>query len=117
MFQENTDEPKNAVVWSLVRCFYIRCLCDRAEGVLGILLNALRYLAGASPNSYLLLSELERSDEVNYIRGLEKKNYVKVQTVQGLPDGMQKSTKFLRVIPVGDGLELQRCVVDLKHNI
>ena len=92
-------------------------LNEQSIKVLGISLNALQYLVGASPNSYLLLSELERSGEVNYIRELEKKNYVKVQNVQGLPDGTQKSTKFLRIIPVGDGLDLQRCVVALKHNI
>ena len=84
--------------------------------ILGVSLNALRYLVGASPNSYLLLSELERNGDVNYIRELETKGYVKVQTVQGLPDGSEKSTKFMRVSPVGDGKEMQRCVVALKHN-
>lgn len=85
--------------------------------ILGVSLNALRYLVGASPTSYLLLSELERNGDVNYIRELEAKGYVKVQTVQGLPDGSEKNAKFMRVIPIGDGKEMQRCIVALKHNL
>lgn len=85
--------------------------------ILGVSLNALRYLVGASPTSYLLFSELEHNGDVNYIRELEAKGYVKVQTVQGLPDGSEKNTKFMRVIPIGDGKEMQRCIVALKHNL
>ena len=85
--------------------------------ILGVSLNALRFLVGASPNSYLLLSELEREGDVNYIRELEAKGYVKVQTVHGLPDGTEKNEKFMRVIPIGNGKEMQRCVVALKHNL
>ena len=84
--------------------------------LLGVSLNALRYLVGAEPNSYLLLWHLERTGEINFIRELEAKGYVKVQTVQALPDGTQKDEKFLRVIPVGAGVELQRCVLALQHN-
>jgi len=84
--------------------------------LLGVSLNAVRYLVGASSDSYLLLSYLERSGEIGYVRELEAKGYVKVQIVQALPDGTQKNEKFLRVIPVGEGAELQRCVVALKHN-
>jgi hypothetical protein len=84
--------------------------------LLGVSLNAVRYLVGASSTSYLLLSYLERSGEINYIRELEAKGYVKTQVVQGLPDGTQKQVKHLRVIPIGDGVELQRCVEELPHN-
>jgi len=84
--------------------------------ILGVSLNALRYLVGASSDSYLLFSSLEQSGDVRYIRELEAKGYVKVQTVQGLPDGSEKNTKYLRVIPIDDGKEMQRCVVALKHN-
>lgn len=84
--------------------------------ILGVSLNALRYLVGASADGYLLLSELERTNEVNYVRELEAKGYVKVQTLRGLPDGTQKNTKFLRVIPIGEGKEMQRCIITLKHN-
>lgn len=84
--------------------------------LLGVSLNALRYLVGASPNSYLQLPHLERSGEINYIRELEAKGYVRMQVVQGLPDGTQSNETFLRVIPVGQGIELQRCVVALAHN-
>lgn len=85
--------------------------------LLGVSLNAVRYLVGASSDSYLLLSYLERSGEINYIRELEAKGYVKIQVIQGLPDGTQKNVKHLRVIPIGDGVELQRCVEGLQHNL
>jgi len=84
--------------------------------LLGVSLNALRYLVDADGNSYLLLSHLERSGEVAFIRELEAKGYVTVQTVQGLPNGGEKHEKFLRVIPIGDGVELQRCIIALQHN-
>ena len=85
--------------------------------ILGVSLNALRYLVGASSDSYLLFSALEQSGDVSYIRELEAKGYAKVQIVQGLPDGSEKKTKYLRVIPSGDGKEMQRCVEALKHKI
>lgn len=85
--------------------------------LLGVSLNAVRYLVGASSDSYLLLSYLEDSGEINYIRELEAKGYVKTQVIQGLPDGTQKNVKHLRVIPIGDGVELQRCVGELQHNL
>lgn len=84
--------------------------------LLGVSLNAVRYLVGASSDSYLLYSYLESSGEIAFVRELEAKGYVKVLLVQSLPDGTQRNEKFLRVIPVGDGAELQRCVVALKHN-
>jgi hypothetical protein len=84
--------------------------------LLGVSLNARRYLVSAEPNSYLLLWHLEQTGEINYIRELEAKGYVKTQTVQALPDGTQRNEKFLRVIPVGAGVELQRCVLALQHN-
>jgi hypothetical protein len=84
--------------------------------LLGVSLNALRYLVSAEPNSYLLLWHLERTGEINYIRELEAKGHVKTQTVQALPDGTQRNEKFLRVIPMGAGIELQRCVLALQHN-
>lgn len=83
--------------------------------LLGVSLNAVRYLVGASASSYLLYSHLKSSGEIAYVRELESKGYVKVQVVQSLPDGTQRNEKFLRVIPVGDGAELQRCVVALNN--
>lgn len=84
--------------------------------LLGVSLSAVRYLVSASSDSYLLLSYLEDSGEINYIRELEAKGYVKTQIIQGLPDGTQKTVKHLRIIPIGDGIELQRCVEGLQHN-
>lgn len=88
-----------------------------AESVklLGVSLNALRYLVDADGSSYLLLSHLERSGEIMFIRELEAKRYVTVQTVQGLPDGGEQQERFLRIIPIGDGMELQRCIIALQR--
>lgn len=82
--------------------------------LLGVSLNAVRYLVGADANSYLHLGHLEQSGEINFVRELEAKGYVKTQSVQALPDGTQKTERFLRVIPVGDGIELRRCVIALQ---
>jgi hypothetical protein len=90
-------------------------LNEESIKLLGVSLNALRYLVDADGNSYLLLWHLERSGEITFIRELEAKGYVTVQTVQGLPDGAEKNERFLRVVPIGDGAELQRCIIALQH--
>jgi hypothetical protein len=82
--------------------------------LLGVSLNALRYLVDADGSSFLLLSHLERSGEIRFIRELEARRYVTVETVQGLPDGGEKHERFLRIIPIGDGAELQRCIIALQ---
>jgi len=41
--------------------------------LLGVSLNALRYLAGADANSYLHLGHLEQSGDIKFIRELETK--------------------------------------------
>lgn len=83
---------------------------------LGVSLNALRYLVSANANHYLLLSHLEQSDDIKFIRELESKRYVRTQTMRGLPDGTQRNGTFIRVVPVGDRIELQRCMIALQHN-
>jgi len=54
--------------------------------------------------------------DIKFIRDLKVKGYVKVQTVQALPDGTQKIETFLRVTPVGDSAELHRSVLAPQHN-
>ncbi len=76
--------------------------------LLGVSLNAVRFLVDASSTSYLLLSYLESSGEINFIRELEAKGYVRTQIVQGLPEGTQNNIKHIRVIPIGEGGELPR---------
>ena len=119
-----------AIISAVIFMFPLSAAADNAKDIetkvgelntqsmklLGVSLNAVRYLVGASASDYLLLSYLERSGEINYIRELEAKGYVKTQVVQGLPDGSQKNVKHLRIIPIGDGIELQRCVEALQHN-
>jgi hypothetical protein len=84
--------------------------------LLGVSLNALRYLAGADANSYHHLGHLEQSGDIKFIRELESKGYVKTQIVKALPDGTQRNETFLRVVPVGDGAEVQRSIIGLQHN-
>jgi hypothetical protein len=84
--------------------------------LLGVSLNALRYLASADGNSYLHLGHLEQSGEMKFIRELETKGYVNTQVIQALPDGTQRNETFLRVIPIGDGLAVQRSIIRLQHN-
>ncbi len=91
-------------------------LNSQSVKLLGVSLNAVRYLVNADANSYLHLGHLESSGEINFIRELESKGYVKTQVVQALPDGTLKTERFLRVIPIGDGEELQRCIIALQHN-
>ena len=71
-------------------------------------------LAEASSDNYLLFSYLEYSGDINYIYELEAKGYVRTQVVQGLPDGQQRKVKHIRVIPVGDGVELQHRLKELQ---
>ena len=82
--------------------------------LLGVSLNALRYLIDASSSSYLLLSHLEQNGDIDLLRELEKKGYVRLQITQGLPDGTSKSDKFARIIPSSEGLVLQECVIALQ---
>jgi hypothetical protein len=60
-------------------------------------------LVDANPNNYLLLSHLEQSGEIAFIRELELKGYVRTQKVKSLPDGTQMNESFLRIIPLGAG--------------
>ena len=121
---------RTAFIFAIIFIFPLAAAADSAKDIerkvgklnaqsiklLGVSLNAVRYLVGASSDSYLLLSYLEDSGEINFIRELEAKGYVKTQVIQGLPDGSQRNVKHLRVIPVGDGIELQRCMEELQHN-
>lgn len=86
---------------------------QHSEKLLGISLTALLYLNEASPNSYLLLSYLEDSGKLNDIKSLEAKGYVKLETVENLPDG-RRLEKHLRVIPTALGYQVQTCMQNLK---
>jgi hypothetical protein len=82
----------------------------------GVSLTALRYLTNADANSYLHLGHLEKSGEITFIRELEAKGYVRTQVMQALPDGSQRHETFLRVMPIGDGVAVQRSIMRLQHN-
>lgn len=82
----------------------------------GVSLNALRYLSSADADSYLHLGYLETSGEIKFIRELEAKGYVRTQVMQALPDGSQRNETFLRVMPIGDGVAVQRSLMRLQHD-
>lgn len=69
--------------------------------VLGISLNALRYLVDASPESYRPVWYLERTGDIKYIHELEQAGFVSTEIRTGLPDGTEQNEKFLRLIPSG----------------
>jgi hypothetical protein len=80
----------------------------------GVSLNALFYLFD-SANHYLLLCPLENSGNINYIRELENKGYVKAEIITGLPDGTEKNEKFLRFKIIGQGIEIQKSLIALGN--
>ncbi|MCW9058474.1 MAG: hypothetical protein OQL11_06360 [Gammaproteobacteria bacterium] len=94
----------------------IQSLNDASIKSVGISLNALAYLVSASPNSYMPLWHLEQSGEIAYIKELEKAGYVKVNITEGLPDGQMRGEKQVNIVPLHSGLEVQRCMLALKHN-
>ena len=83
---------------------------------LGISLTALSYLMQASANSYMPLWHLKESGDMKNIRELEQAGYVKVTIVKGLPDGQMQNEEQVNITPLHTGVEVQRCMVALKHN-
>lgn len=83
--------------------------------LLGVSINAVKYLLDASPNHYMPLWYLKQTSEIAYIEELERAGYVTVEIREGLPNGSQPG-KFLRLIPAAQGVELQRAVASLQHN-
>ncbi|MFZ3320754.1 MAG: hypothetical protein WA190_00170 [Usitatibacter sp.] len=86
-------------------------LDEESMKLLGVSLNALQYLVNASPNHYLSVWDLENSGAIRYVRELEAKGYVSIEI--GLPDGIEPNNKFLRIVPVGAGIDVQQCVIAL----
>ena len=82
--------------------------------VLGVSLNALRYLVEASPTNYRPLWYLERSGDIKYVHELELAGYVSTEIRLGLPDGGEPNVKQMRIIPIGAGEYVKQCVVNLK---
>lgn len=83
---------------------------------LGISLNALAYLMNASADSYMPLSYLEESGEIDYIKELANAGYLKVNIILVLPDGREFQEKMVNLQPLMLGLEAQRYLLALKHD-
>ncbi len=85
---------------------------------IGISLNALSYLVGATPNSYIPLWHLKESGDIDYVQELEKAGYVRVEIIDELPgaETQEQMKKQVKIIPLQSGVEIQRCMIALKHN-
>ena len=83
-----------------------------ALSLIQIDLNSLKWLLGASPNSYLHYRSLEQDGQLYSIRSLEEKGYATLQIVDQLPDGLKD--KFLRIIPTPKGYEI---IKTIQNNI
>lgn len=94
----------------------IRSLNEASIESVGISLNALSYLVSASADSYMPLWHLEQSGDIDYIKELERAGYVKVNIVEGLPDGQVRGEKQVNIVPLNSGREVQRCMMAFKHN-
>ena len=88
-------------------------LNQHALTLLQIDLNSLRWLLGASPNSYLLYSSLEQDGQLHAIHSLEEKGYVTLEIVDHLPDG--EKDNFLRIIPTPKGYQIISTITK-QHN-
>lgn len=84
--------------------------------LLGVSINAVRYLVDASPSDYLLLSSLETSGEINYVRELEAMGYVKTQVIEAKMSEREGRQRYLRILPLESGEDIQRCMLALEHN-
>ncbi len=83
---------------------------------LGISLTALSYLMTVSPTQYMPLWYLKESGNIEHIKELEKAGYVKVTILKGLPDGTMLKEEQVNIIPLHTGIEIKRCLSELKHN-
>jgi hypothetical protein len=94
----------------------VAALNQQAMNSLGVSLNALRYLAGATPGTYMPLWYLEQSGDIEALQELEKVGYVKLTRHSGLPDGQQKGTTFVAVSLLGEGAEIQKALLSVQPN-
>lgn len=94
----------------------VAALNHQAMNNLGVSLNALRYLAGAKPGTYIPLWYLEQSGDIEALQELEKAGYAKVTRHSGLPDGQQKGTTFVAVSLIGEGAEIQKALLTVQPN-
>ena len=79
-------------------------LDQQSRKVLNIGLNSIRWLLGASPDSYLLHSSLVQENQLGAIEALEKNGYARLELVDKLPGGTRDT--FLRIIPTAKGQDI-----------
>jgi hypothetical protein len=88
-------------------------LNQHALSLLQIDLNSLRWLLGASTDSYLLYSSLEQDGQLPSIHLLEEKGYATLQIVDQLPDGPKD--KFLRILPTPKGFQVINTIIERRN--
>ncbi|MDD3847247.1 MAG: hypothetical protein PHC90_12940 [Syntrophorhabdaceae bacterium] len=79
-------------------------LDEQSKNLLNIDLHSLRWLLGASSDSYLLHESLVQENQLGAIEALEKNGYARLELVDGLPGGTRGT--FLRIIPTAKGQDI-----------
>lgn len=74
-------------------------LNEQSIKLLGVDLATMVWLLQARDGSYLLKSALEKSGDYARLQALQKQGYLRIQIVTGLPDGTERKTDFVRLMP------------------
>ncbi len=83
-----------------------RTLNEQSIKLLGVDLATMVWLLQAREGSYLLKSALEKSGDYARLQALQKQGYLRIQIVTGLPDGTERKTDFVRIMPTLTGVEI-----------
>ncbi len=76
----------------------------QSRETLNIGLNSLRWLLGASPDSYLHHASLVQEKQIDAIEALEKNGYARLELVDKMLGGTHDT--FLRIIPTAKGQDI-----------
>lgn len=77
----------------------------QAVKVLNVDLNSLRWLLGASPDSYLLQESLIEKNQFGAVEALQKNGYAKLEVgTSEMPGGIRGV--FLKIVPTKKGQEI-----------
>lgn len=75
-------------------------------------INSVRWLLGASENSYLFYPSLVKENQVDAIKALEERGYARLELTDKLPWG-QEQGPFLQIIPTAKGQSVIKALANL----
>lgn len=90
-------------------------LDKQSTALLGVSLNALRFLVAAREDAWVSLSKLKESGDFGVVEELERAGYVKVTERDGLPNGYDRGNVYVSVTPRMLGREIQASVLALRN--